>query len=131
MTTDWIYTGRRPIARMCSRGQRESLRIGLPLVLVVFLLVPLFSATGPPQPQAERDDLVDGTFEPASNLIRVNLPYFVESVATGNTTHGRGVAWIFNDTLRFKDPVSQVDASVSIGVGTVFFDTLIGADVDT
>ncbi|MFQ5832579.1 MAG: hypothetical protein ACE5H4_07745, partial [Candidatus Thorarchaeota archaeon] len=131
MATDLVPTGRRPIARACSRGQRELLRIGLPLVVVIFLLIPLFSTPGLLQPQTERISLVDGPSAPATNLIRVNLPYYVHSVAAGNTTHGRGVAWIFNDTLRFKDPVNLVDASVNIGIGDPVLNTLIGADIDT
>ncbi|MFX1472138.1 MAG: FG-GAP repeat domain-containing protein [Promethearchaeota archaeon] len=79
----------------------------------------------------DTNNRVDGRYEPASNLIRVNLPYFVPSVATGNTTYGRGVAWIYNDTLRFKDPVNLIDASVNIGLGDPMFYTLTGADVDS
>ncbi|MGD9381906.1 MAG: hypothetical protein PVI03_05620, partial [Candidatus Thorarchaeota archaeon] len=111
MNSNRFLNGRRPTARPCTAGQRELLRIGLPLIAVVLLLVPLCSTDITVQPFLDRNRIVDERFESASNLIRINLPYFVESVAAGNTTHGRGVAWIFNDTLRFKDPVNLVDAS--------------------
>ncbi|MFW9944322.1 MAG: FG-GAP repeat domain-containing protein, partial [Candidatus Sifarchaeia archaeon] len=124
------YHGRRPSARLCNRGQRELLRIGVPLVVLVFFLLPIFSTNYTVWTPAGRSGTVDEQFEPSSNLIRVNLPYFVESVAAGNTTHGRGVAWIFNDTLRFRDPVNLVDAAVNIGLGDPIFHTLIGSDLD-
>ncbi|MHA2321442.1 MAG: FG-GAP repeat domain-containing protein, partial [Candidatus Thorarchaeota archaeon] len=130
MNSKTILNGRRPTARPCTAGQRELLRIGLPIIAVILLLMPLCSTDVTIQLFTDTDNRVDERYESASNLIRINLPYFVESVAAGNTTHGRGVAWIFNDTLRFKDPVNLVDASVNIGLGDPFFHTLIGADVD-
>jgi hypothetical protein len=130
MNSNRKLSGRRPTARPFTAGQRELLRIGIPLVAVILLLVPLCSTDVTVQPFSEEDRRIDERYESASNLIRVNLPYFVDSVAAGNTTHGRGVAWIFNDTLRFRDPVNLVDASVNIGFGDPIFHTLIGADVD-
>ncbi|MHA2207936.1 MAG: hypothetical protein ACXABV_02090, partial [Candidatus Thorarchaeota archaeon] len=130
MNSKTTLNGRRPTARQCTAGQRELLRIGLPIIAVILLLMPLCSTDVTIQLFTDTDNRVDERYEPASNLIKINLPYFVESVAAGNTTHGRGVAWIFNDTFRFKDPVNLVDASVNIGAGFPFFHTLIGADVD-
>ncbi|MFW9887590.1 MAG: FG-GAP repeat domain-containing protein, partial [Candidatus Thorarchaeota archaeon] len=130
MNSNHIMSGRRPTASPLTVGQRELLRIGIPLLAVILLLVPLYSMDGTIQPFSDTERGIDERYEPASNLIRINLPYFVESVAAGNTTYGRGVAWIFNDTLRFKDPVNLVDASVNIGLGGAIFQTLIGADVD-
>ncbi|MFW9912400.1 MAG: FG-GAP repeat domain-containing protein, partial [Candidatus Thorarchaeota archaeon] len=104
--------------------------MGIPLLAVILLMVPLCSTNVTIQPFSDTDRGIDERYEPAANLIRINLPYFVETVAAGNTTHGRGVTWIFNDTLRFKDPVNSVDASVNIGLGDPIFRTLIGADVD-
>ncbi|MHA2210636.1 MAG: hypothetical protein ACXABV_15885, partial [Candidatus Thorarchaeota archaeon] len=130
MNSNRVMSGRRPTARPFTAGQRELLWIGIPLLAIVLLMVPMCSTDVTIQPFSEDNRRIDERHESASNLIRVNLPYFVESVAAGNTTHGRGVAWIFNDTLRFKDPVNLVDASVNIGLGDPFFHTLIGADVD-
>ncbi|MHA2190190.1 MAG: FG-GAP repeat domain-containing protein, partial [Candidatus Thorarchaeota archaeon] len=120
----------RPIDRQYTKSQTELLRIGLPLIAIILFLVPMCTTDVTIQTSTDSSIGVDERYEPASNLIRINLPYFVESVAAGNTTHGRGVAWIFNDTLRFKDPVNLVDASVNIGLGDPFFHTLIGADID-
>jgi len=122
--------GRRPTARACNKGQRELLRIGLPLLLVIILVLPICCTNVGQQTSTSRNNVIDEHFEPSSNLIRINLPYYVHSVAAGNTTHGRGVAWIFNGTLRFRDPINLVDASVDIGMGSVFHQTLIGADID-
>ncbi|UCH03629.1 MAG: hypothetical protein JSW05_08495, partial [Candidatus Thorarchaeota archaeon] len=124
------YHGRRPSARACTRSQRESLRIGVPLIVLFFFLIPLLSTDIVHRTPTEWTSRVDEQFEPSSNLIRVNLPYYVHSVAAGNTTHGRGVAWVFNGTLRFKDPINLVDDSVDIGMGYVYHETLVGADVD-
>ena len=122
--------GRRPTACACNKGQRELLRIGLPLLLVIILVLPICCTNVGQQTSTSRNNVIDEHFEPSSNLIRVNLPYYVHSVAAGNTTHGRGVAWVFNGTLRFRDPINLVDASVDIGMGSVFHQTLIGADID-
>ncbi|MHA2067872.1 MAG: FG-GAP repeat domain-containing protein, partial [Candidatus Thorarchaeota archaeon] len=130
MNSNRILNSRRPTARTFTRGQRELLRIGIPLIAVILLLVPISSIDVTTQASSESHSRGEEQYELASNLIRINLPYFVESVAVGNTTYGRGVVWIFNDTLRFKDPVNLVDASVNIGLGDPIFHTLIGADVD-
>ncbi|MFW9805004.1 MAG: hypothetical protein ACFFFC_20315, partial [Candidatus Thorarchaeota archaeon] len=126
MSSNRILNGRRPTASPLTVGQRELLRIGIPLLATILLLVPLCSMDVTIQPYSDANRGIDERYEPASNLIRINLPYFVGSVAAGNTTHGRGVAWIFNDTLRFKDPVNSVDASVNIGLGDPIFHTLVG-----
>jgi hypothetical protein len=120
----------RPYAKQCTRSQRELLKIGLPLIVVILLMMSMGVRDNTNHPYANSNNEVEKRYELGSNLIGVNLPYYVNSVAAGNTTHGRGVVWIFNDTLRFKDPVNLVDASVNIGIGSPFFHTLIGADVD-
>ncbi|MFX1559565.1 MAG: FG-GAP repeat domain-containing protein, partial [Promethearchaeota archaeon] len=120
----------KPSVKPFTKNQRELLQIGLPLVVVILLFMPMCVTDGTNHPYANSSNEADKRYESSSNLIGVNLPYYVPSIAAGNTTYGRGVAWIFNDTLRFKDPVNLVDASVNIGIGNPFFQTLIGADVD-
>ncbi|MFX1605987.1 MAG: hypothetical protein ACFFDD_08760, partial [Promethearchaeota archaeon] len=120
----------KPSVKPFTKNQRELLQIGLPLVVVILLFMPMCVTDGTNHPYANSNNEADKRYESSSNLIGVNLPYYVPSIAAGNTTYGRGVAWIFNDTLRFKDPVNLVDASVNIGIGNPFFQTLIGADVD-
>ncbi|MFW9811507.1 MAG: Ig-like domain-containing protein [Candidatus Thorarchaeota archaeon] len=120
----------RPCVKPFSKNQRELLQIGLPLVVVMLLFTSLCSIDVSNNSSVISINEIEGQFEPASNLVGVNLPYYVPSVAAGNTTHGRGVVWIFNDTLRFRDPINIVDASVNIGLGNPLHNTLIGADVD-
>ncbi|MHA2352593.1 MAG: FG-GAP repeat domain-containing protein, partial [Candidatus Thorarchaeota archaeon] len=120
----------RPIVKPFTKNQRELLQVGLPLVIVILLFMPMCVTDSTNHPNANSNIEIDERYEPSSNLIGINLPYYVNSIAVGNTTHGRGVAWIFNDTLRFKDPVNLVDASVNIGFGDPLYQTLIGADVD-
>ena len=130
MTTNRTVSSFKPTVKPITRNQKELLQIGLPLVIVILLFMPMYVSDSTIHPYANSPGEVDKRYETSSNLIGVNLPYYVNSIAAGNTTYGRGVAWIFNDTLRFKDPVNLVDASVNIGIGNPFFNTLIGADVD-
>ncbi|MFW9806261.1 MAG: hypothetical protein ACFFFK_05980 [Candidatus Thorarchaeota archaeon] len=130
MTKNRTVSSFRPIAKPITKNQKEFLQIGLPLVIVILLFMPMCVSDSMIHPNANATGEVEKRYETSSNLIGVNLPYYVNSIAVGNTTYGRGIAWIYNDTLRFKDPVNLVDASVNIGVGTPFFNTLIGADVD-
>jgi hypothetical protein len=120
----------RPKVQPCTKNQRELLKIALPLVVVILLFMPMCMTESTTQSSSYSNIEVDERHELGSNLIDINLPYYVNSVAVGNTTHGRGVVWIFNDTLRFRDPINLVDASVNIGVGAPFYNTLIGKDVD-
>lgn len=72
----------------------------------------------------------DGSMAPASNLIRVKLPYPVESVAVGTTPQGSGYAYIHEGIIRFKDPITLNNDSLTIPSGDVFHQTLTGADID-
>jgi len=103
-------------------------------VLTFASLLLLMPASGPvTTSQAVINDPipVKDTFAEASNFVRVNLPYPVNSITVGTTSQGPGFAYVHGDLLRFKNPVSLVDDSVFIGTDSVIHPTLTSADMDS
>ncbi len=66
----------------------------------------------------------------ASNLIKIPLPYTVNSLTTGKIYAGNGFAYIHEQILRFKNPVSNIDDMVSLEGDFFVHSTLINADID-
>jgi len=120
----------RPIVRTHSGRHSDLLKWGVVLVTILFLLTPT-SDMGLVQP-IEIGDVIplETGFSTASNFIRVKLPYKVESIAPGVIPIGSGFAYVHGETIRFKDPVNQLNDSLPIGPGEIFHETLTGFDID-
>ncbi len=83
------------------------------------------------QPVVKGDVIpIETGYSTASNFIRVKLPYQVYSIALGTIPIGSGFAYVHEETIRFKDPINQLNDSLLIGPGGVFHETLTGADID-
>jgi hypothetical protein len=120
----------RPIARDCSGSQFQLLKWGVIFSIIFLLMVP---SSHPSIAQSvKREDVspVDTSYSTSSNFISVKLPYQVQSIAPGTIPIGTGFAYVYTDTIRFKDPVNQLNDSLPIGLVDVFHDTLTGADID-
>ncbi|MFW9957075.1 MAG: hypothetical protein ACFFCT_03300 [Candidatus Odinarchaeota archaeon] len=120
----------RPIAREYSGRHSYLLKWSVIFVTVLLLMVPS-SDMGMVRPIDTEDvSPMDTSYSTASNFIRVKLPYQVFSIAPGNIPIGSGFAYVHEETIRFKDPINQLNDSLSIGLGDVFHETLTGADID-
>lgn len=123
-------SSRRPIARQYSKQDVLVVKLGFLAFLLLLLAAPLL-ATSPISEGARATPMLnDGYMTPASNLIKVKLPYPVESIAVGTTPQGSGYAYVHGDTIRFKDPITLTNDSLVISGGYVFHNTLTGADLD-
>ncbi len=120
----------RPTAREYSGRHSSIVKLSVVFITLIFLLVPS-SDMGVVQPM-EGDYItpIDSGFSTSSNFIRVKLPYQVYSIALGTVPIGSGFAYVHDDTIRFKDPINQLNDSLFIGEGDVFHETLTGADID-
>ncbi len=68
---------------------------------------------------------------PSSNVLKVKLPYTVESIAVGRTQIGTGIGYIHDGVFHFKNLVNSTEYSIGTSTtGTVLHKTLTGADVD-
>ncbi len=115
-------SNRRPIARQYSKQDVLAVKLGFLAFLLLLLAAPLF-ATSPISEGARATPVLnDGYMTPASNLIKVKLPYPVESIAVGTTPQGSGYAYVHEDTIRFKDPITLSNDSLVISGGYVFHD---------
>ncbi|NHI89313.1 MAG: hypothetical protein EAX87_07305 [Candidatus Thorarchaeota archaeon] len=120
----------RPTVKEYAGRHASILKWSLVLITITFLLISS-SDTGMVQPK-EGDDVnpIESSFSTSSNFIRVKLPYQVYSIAPGVIPIGSGFAYVHEDTIRFKDPVNQLNDSLYIGMGDTFYETLTGYDID-
>ncbi len=120
----------RPTVREVSGSHSQLLKWSVVFITILFLLIPA-SDVSMVQPVSIEDAIpMDNSFSTSSNFIRVKLPYQVFSFAPGTIPIGSGFAFVHGDTIRFKDPINQLDDSLSIGLGDAFYETLTGMDID-
>ncbi len=120
----------RPIAGDTSRGGSFILKWSVVFITLLFLSVPTPDRVLV-QPMMPQDAIsIQDQSDTASNFIGVKLPYPVFSIAPGEIPIGSGFAYIHDETIRFKDPINQLNDSESIGPGDVLHETLIGDDID-
>ena len=123
-------SGFRPIVKEYSGGQYRFLKWSVVLIMMLLLLMPT-PDRGILQPTDQGDVVpIDTSFSTASNFIRVSLPYQVQSIAPGTIPIGSGFAYVYGETIRFKNPINQLNDSLLVGLGDVYHDTLTGADID-
>jgi hypothetical protein len=120
----------RPIARDYSGRHSYLLKWSVIFTTVLLLMIPSSDRCMTQPIETEDVSPIDTSDSMASNFIKVKLPYQVQSIAAGTIPIGSGFAYVYADTIRFKDPVNQLNASLSIGLGDVFHNTLTGADID-
>ena len=118
------------IARQFMKQKTSMSKLGI-LIFIMLLMLTSTSGTDPDHKAKPRSPVsLDNTLEPASNLIKVKLPYSVNSIAAGTIPLGSGFAYIHEETIRFKDPVNLLNDSEPIGIGFVYDHTLKGADIE-
>jgi len=120
----------KPTTREVTGRHSQVLKWSIVFITIIFLLLPS-SDVSMVQPIGTVDVIPEeASYSAASNFIRVKLPYQVFSFAPGTTPIGSGFAFVHEDTIRFKDPINQLDDSLFIGLGDAFYDTLTGTDID-
>jgi hypothetical protein len=120
----------RPVVREVSGGNFHLLKWSVVFITLLFLSVPTPDQVIV-QPMMPQDAIsIQDQFDVASNFIGVKLPYPVFSIAPGEIPIGTGFAYIHDETIRFKDPINQLNDSETIGPGDVLHETLIGDDID-
>ncbi|UCE10990.1 MAG: VCBS repeat-containing protein, partial [Candidatus Thorarchaeota archaeon] len=115
---------------MYSKGTVTVVKMSLFLLVMTLIVLPISCSYSEQESVTLHVTNPSEQFMPASNLIRLDLPYDVKFMAAGNTSLGRGVVWVHEGLIRFKDPVGLIDSSIPISDGTVFHETLVAADID-